>query len=135
MRTLWAAGLLLEAALLGVMFTLLVRPDPPLVAQLRGEHSSTVRSVFVYSGIPSADTSIQSHSGIASPSAADSFYTILHWPLNKPLLEGGGRVVAVPMRLWWVPALYVGAVPLLLICVTGLWFSARYRAPRADPAP
>jgi hypothetical protein len=46
----------------------------------------------------------------------DGIYTIVHWQLTKPLLAGGGRVVTFPVRLWWIPALYAGAIPLLLIC-------------------
>jgi hypothetical protein len=69
---------------------------------------------------------------VPPPTAEDSFYTVLHWPRNKPLLGGGGRVIATPLRLWWVPALYVGAVPLALVAVTGAWLLARGRR-RATP--
>ncbi len=57
----------------------------------------------------------------------DSFYTVLHWPPTRPLLEGGGHVVGLPMRLWWVPVLYVTGVPLLLLGLTGAWLWARRR--------
>jgi hypothetical protein len=73
---------------------------------------------------------------MAAPPAAyeDSFYTVVHWPPDKPLLEGGGRVVAVPMRFWWVPALYVCGVPIFLVVLTGAWLWTRRRGPGADPA-
>ncbi len=126
----WGVGILIEAALLSVMFVLLVPPEPDLVERLGGERRGGSVEIFVpVSGAAPDDAAI--HRGKALPAAAEeSFYTVLHWPLNKPLLAGGGRVVAVPMRFWWVPVLYVGAIPLLLACITGAWLWAR-RQPRS----
>lgn len=124
---LWGAGLLLEAALLLAMFAVLVPPTPPLVARLRGEHSGAgaVAIVIFRPGDPRP---------VVPPAAAeDSFYTVVHWPPTRPLLAGGGHVVAVPMRFWWVPALYVGAVPVLLAGLTGAWLWARRPASGREP--
>ena len=33
----------------------------------------------------------------------------------------GERLVAVSMRFWWAPVLYVCVVPLLLVGLTGAW--------------
>jgi len=133
---LWSAGLLLEAALLTLMFALLVRPDPPLVARLRGEDLRSAQT-YTYiidrsSGAPRPGAVVPLRPG---PRAApeDSFYTVVRWPPGRPLLAGGGHVVALPMRLRWVPALYVGAVPLLLVGVTGAWLWARRRADPERP--
>jgi hypothetical protein len=129
---LWGAGLLVEAALLLLMFVLLVRPEPPLVDRLQGRNSSRRQLTVLY-----AD-SVRLGSPPTPPMAArqsiaeDSFYTVLHWPLHKPLLAGGGRVIAMPMRQWWVPALYVGAIPIALIAVTGAWLLAQRRGPGAQ---
>jgi hypothetical protein len=134
--TLWGVGLLLEAALLSVMFVLLVRPEPPLVARLRGAGALratvtiSVDTVRFHGPVPA-----QLPPGIP-PTPPDSFYTVLHWPLTKPLLAGGGHVIVLPMGLWWVPALYVGLVPLLLLGLSGVWLWGRRRPPlRPDPAP
>ncbi len=134
MRTLWGAGLLSEVVLLLAMFAVLVPPDPPLVARLR-ENTGAQRTSAVLSAELRPGAVVELRPGaVAEAVAEDSFYTVLHWPLDKPLLAGGGRVLAIPMRLWWVPALYVGAVPLLLLGLTGAWLLARHRALRADAA-
>lgn len=124
-RAFWVAGLVLEAVLLLVASVVLVRPEPPLVALLRGETYGR-KSIVTYSFGPGRGDSAELRPGAVPPAAdEDSFYTVLHWPLDKPLTAGGGRVVAVPMRFWWVPALYVCAVPLLLVGLTGAWLWAR----------
>jgi hypothetical protein len=136
MAAIWAAGLLLEGALLVIMFILLVPPQPPLVARLRGERPSAAEIVLVRADAPPTDTLTRSRRVAGAPIVdEDSFYTIVHWPLDRPLLAGGGHVVAVPMRFWWVPALYVSTVPLLLMGVTGIWLWSRRRAPGIDPGP
>jgi len=124
-RAFWVAGLVVEAVLVILASVLLVRPEPPLVALLRGETGGRT-SIMTYSFGPRLGDSAELRPG-AVPRAADedSFYTVLHWPLDKPLTAGGGRVVAVPMRFWWVPALYVCAVPLLLVGLTGVWLLVR----------
>ncbi|MCY7412140.1 MAG: hypothetical protein LH471_03765 [Salinibacterium sp.] len=122
----WGAGLVLEAVLLLVLSVVLVRPEPPLVALLRGETGGR-RSIAILSSEFRPGDSAELRAGTVPPTAVeDSFYTILHWPLDKPLTAGGGRVVAVPMRLWWVPALYIFGVPLLLVGLTGAWLWARW---------
>lgn len=129
---LWGVGFLVEAALLALMFVLLVRPEPPLVDRLQGGDRSRMSVALI-----KVDT-LRSGSPVASPGdlprriVEDSFYTVLHWPLYKPLLAGGGRVIAMPMRRWWVPALYVGAVPLALIVATLVWVFARWGGARAQ---
>ena len=119
----WGIGLAIEALLILAMFVLLVRPDPPLVAALRGESLDGSMTVTIVA----SDDSLAAirPRAVAPPAAEDSFETVLHWPLHRPLLEGGGRVIAMPMRLWWVPVLYVGAVPLLLLALTFAWLLAR----------
>jgi hypothetical protein len=130
---LWGAGLLIEAALLGAMFALLVAPDPPLLARLRGEATAGPTSFSVGLGAPH-DSSYQLGPGSEPPAAPeDSVYTVVRWPPGRPLLAGGGHVVALPARLWWAPALFVGAVPLLLVGVTGAWLWARRRAAGTAP--
>ncbi len=131
---LWAVGLLIEAALLSAMFIVLVRPEPPLVAQLRGVETGTAVEIFApHAEAVPADSLIQLHPAAGPPVALeDSFYTVVHWPLTKPLLAGGGRVVAVPMHFWWIPVLYVGSIPLLLVCLTGISVWAR-RKPGSAP--
>ncbi len=125
MRTLWIAGLLLEAVFILVAATLLERPDPPLVAQLRpGDRSRQVYTATAELR-PGATVIVPGRPAVPPPAREDSFYTVLHWPLDKPLTAGGGRVLAMPMRLWWVPALYFTAVPLLLIGLTIAWLWAR----------
>jgi hypothetical protein len=82
-----------------------------------------------------ADTVQSAFAGPRPPPAAswpveeDSFYTVLHWPPHKPLLAGGGRVIAMPMHHWWMPALYMGAVPLGLLVVSAAWVLARAHTP------
>jgi len=128
---LWGGGLLVEAALLLLMFVLLVRPEPPLVDRLPGRDSTHRQVAVIY--VDSARASSPPASPAAFPHriAEDSFYTVLHWPLYKPLLAGGGRLIAMPMRRWWVPALYVGAVPIALVAVTLVWLLARRTGPDA----
>ncbi len=134
----WGAGVVIEAVLLLVASAVLVRPEPPLVALLRGETNGQTSRVSFSAGSGLSD-SAELRPGPMSPAAReDSFYTVLHWPLDKPLTAGGGRVLAVPMRFWWVPALYVCAVPLLLIALTGAWLWARRQVPRGhtpEPEP
>ena len=132
---LWSAGLLVEAALLLVMFTLLVRPEPPLVEQLRGREHGPRQIVVIRPDRTSPGSGMPpSLASRPMPVREDSFYTVLHWPLHKPLLAGGGRVIAMPMRRWWVPALYVGAVPLCLLAVSVAWLLARTaRGAPGDP--
>lgn len=132
---LWGAGLLLEAALLALMFSLLVRPDPPLVARLRGEDLRATRT-YTYTvdrraGAPGPGAVVPLRPGPLPTAPEDSFYTVVRWPPGRPLLAGGGHVVALPLRLWWVPALYVGTVPLLLIGITAAWLWARRTAQAA----
>jgi hypothetical protein len=124
---LWSAGALLEAALLLVMFVLLERPTPPLVARLQGGQSHPLQTVE-YRADDLRLANAARGASMAAPFAEDSFYTVLHWPPHRPLLSGGGRVIAMPMHLWWVPALYVGAVPLGLLAVGTAWLLARRRA-------
>ena len=121
----WVAGVLLEALLFAVASVLFVRPDPPLVDRLQGAPPNHV-VIFKRDTIGSDSPWVPPKDLGPRP---DSFFTVLHWPLNKPLLEGGGRVVSMPMTMWWVPALYVGAVPLTLIAVTIWWLVARRRQP------
>ncbi|NUP72003.1 MAG: hypothetical protein HOQ30_08590 [Gemmatimonadaceae bacterium] len=128
---LWGAGLLVEAALLTLMFVLLVRPEPPLVDRLQGRDRRRGHVVVLYSDSTPLRTSPSRSTDFRQRVAEDSFYTVLHWPLHKPLLAGGGRVIAMPMRRWWVPALYVGLVPIALLAATGAWFLARPTGPRA----
>ena len=134
----WGAGVALEAVLLLVASAVLVRPEPPLVALLRGETNGQ-RSRVSFSAESGLSDSAVLRPGPISPAAVDdSFYTVLHWPLDKPLTAGGGRVLAVPMRFWWVPALYVCAVPILLIALTGAWLWAGRRGRRGhslEPEP
>lgn len=125
---LWSGGLLLEAALLLFMWGVLVRPEPPLVAQLRGD-TAAVRPIAYRVDILRPGAGLPQSGPLTAPE--DSFYTVVHWPPGRPLLQGGGHVVALPMRLWWVPALYVGAVPLLLVGLTAAWLWARRGAPAA----
>jgi len=125
---LWAAGFLVEAALITVMAILLVRPDPPLVAQLRGANPSSVQVVFTQAALDSSDALPQAPEPPSPSVGSDSFFTVVHWPLNKPLLAGGGHVLVLPMWMWWAPALYVGAVPLILLTVTAVWLRLRHRA-------
>ena len=115
----WGAGLLVEAALLLLMFVLLVRPEPPLVDRLRGRNPSRGQLTVIYPDSARFGPAPNLPTAARRSIAEDSFYTVLHWPLHKPLLAGGGRVIAMPMRRWWVPALYVGAVPLALVVATG----------------
>lgn len=128
----WGAGLLVEAALLLLMFVLLVRPEPPLVDRLRGRTPSRRQLTVIHSDSASLGSPPNLATAARQSIAEDSFYTVLHWPLNKPLLAGGGRVIAMPMRQWWVPALYVGAVPIALIVATGALLLARRRGPGAQ---
>jgi hypothetical protein len=55
----------------------------------------------------------------------DSFYTVLHWPPDKPLLAGGGRVIAMPMRYMWVPFVYICVVPMGMLGLAGAWLVSR----------
>ena len=129
----WGAGLVLETVLLLVASAVLVRPEPPLVALLRGETDGG-KSIVMYSAQLRPGDSAELRPAAVPPAAdEDSFYTVLHWPLDKPLIAGGGRVVAVPMRFWWVPALYVCAVPLFLVGLTGAWLWARRQGRRGHP--
>ena len=123
----WGVGLLLEGMLLLAMFTLFVRPDPPLLEQLGGEYRGPVEVVFSRSDSVALTPAARPDPAGPDPVPEDSFYTILHWPLNKPLLAGGGHVVTLPMRLLWIPFVYVGAVPFLLICLTSIWLWSRWR--------
>jgi len=131
---LWVAGLVIEAVLLLVPSAVLVRPEPPLVARLRGDAGVRKDSVTFSAEFRPGAAAERRPAAVPPAAEADSFYTVLHWPLDKPLAAGGGRVVAVPMRLWWVPVLYLCAVPLLLVSFTGAWLWARRRGPRGDPA-
>jgi hypothetical protein len=117
----WALGLALESILLLAMFTLLVRPEPPLVEQLGGEYRGRVEVVFSRSDSVALAVRPRPDPAEPPPIPEDSFYTILHWPLNKPLLAGGGHVIKMPMSLLWIPFVYVGAVPFVLLCVTSSW--------------
>jgi hypothetical protein len=126
MRRFWGAGLILEAVLLIVPSAVLVRPELPLVARIRGDSGRHRDSVMISPG-KALVWSTRPRSVPGPPVwPEDSFYTVLHWPLDKPLTAGGGRVVAIPMRFWWVPVLYVCAVPLLLVGLTGAWFRAKH---------
>ncbi len=118
---LWGGGLLVEAALLLLMFMLLVRPEPPLVEQLQGRDSAHRQFAVIHVDSARATSPPTFPAAFPQRIAEDSFYTVLHWPLYKPLLAGGGRLIAMPMRRWWVPALYVGAVPITLVAVTMVW--------------
>ena len=129
---LWGAGLLVEAALLLLMFVLLVRPEPPLVDRLQGRKPSRRQVTVIYPDSARLGSPPTSPMAARQSIAEDSFYTVLHWPPHKPLLAGGGRVIAMPMRQWWVPALYVGAVPIALIAATGAWLLAQRRGPGAQ---
>ena len=124
--TLWAAGLLVEAALLAVLFVLFVPPDPPIVDHLQGVRANRATRLITRETATPASTPAPPREFGSRP---DSFFTVLHWPLNKPVLEGGGRVVSMPMSLWWVPALYIAGVPLALIALTIAWLVARRRLP------
>jgi hypothetical protein len=128
---LWGAGLLVEAALLALMFVLLVRPEPPLVDRLRGRDRSRAPVAVIHADSARLGSAPTSPMPAWPPIGEDSFYTVLHWPPHKPLLAGAGRVIAMPMRRWWVPALYVGAVPMTLIVTTVAWLLARRRGPGA----
>lgn len=123
----WGAGLLVEAALLLLMFVLFVRPEPPLVDRLQGRNPSRRQLTVIYSDSARLESPPNLPTAARQSIADDSFYTVLHWPLHKPLLAGGGRVIAMPMRQWWVPALYVGAVPIALIAATGALLLAQRR--------
>jgi hypothetical protein len=134
----WGIGLVIEALLFGAMFTLLVHPDPDLVDKLQGEYprSGTV-TIFRSDVTPSDSARLFVPPPDLGP-RPDSFFTVLHWPLNKPLLEGGGRVIAMPVSRWWIPALYVGLVPMILITLTAAWLISRgmaRRQPSADANP
>jgi hypothetical protein len=129
---LWGAGLLVEAALLLLMFVLLVRPEPPLVDRLQGRNPSRRQVTVIYADSARLDSPPTPPMAARQSVAEDSFYTVLHWPLHKPLLAGGGRVIAMPMRQWWVPALYLGAVPIALIAATAAWLLAPRRGPGAQ---
>jgi hypothetical protein len=123
---LWGAGLLLEAALLLPMFALLEAPEPPIVERLQGRVPGRgTTMVFRADTVQSAPAGPRSPSAAPWPVEEDSFYTVLHWPPHKPLLAGGGRVIAMPMRHWWMPALYMGAVPLSLLAASAAWVLAR----------
>jgi hypothetical protein len=110
----WGGGALLEAVLALPLCVLLARPEPPLVARLRGRDALGAQRVVLRTEFAPVGRSAP-EAIVAAPVPEDSFYTVLHWPLNKPLLEGGGRVLAMPMHRWWVPALYIGVVPLVLV--------------------
>jgi hypothetical protein len=123
---LWVAGVLVEALLFVVLSILFVRPDPPIVELLQGPRANRAMVTITRDTFTSASPWVPPTEFGPRP---DSFFTVLHWPLNKPVLEGGGRVVSMPMTMWWVPALYVGAVPLALIVLTIAWLAARWRLP------
>jgi hypothetical protein len=130
MLAVWGAGLLLEAALLLPAFIFLERPEPPLVARLRGDpgfpSSTPLYVVDTIGGNSPAASSTRAMTPMQGV-GEDSFYTVLHWPPDKPLLAGGGRVIAVPMRFLWVPFVYVCVVPIGLLALAGAWLTARWR--------
>jgi hypothetical protein len=123
---LWGAGLLAEGVLLLPMFALLARPEPGRLLRRVSDAHATGGALVVLAPAPRS---------AARPPAApeDSFYTVVHWPPGRPRVPGGGHVVGLPMRLWWVPALYVGAVPLALAGLTGAWLWARRRVAPGGP--
>ena len=128
---LWGASLLVEALLLAVLFIVLVPPDQPIVELLQGAPRNR-ETVFITRDTPTlASPPIPPREFGPKP---DSFFNVLRWPLNKPVLEGGGRDISMPMWLWWVPALYISAVPLALVALTIAWLIARRRLRRTDPA-
>ncbi|MDB4898254.1 MAG: hypothetical protein JWN53_62 [Gemmatimonadetes bacterium] len=126
MRRFWGAGLILEAVLLIVPSAVLVRPELPLVARIRGNSGRPASAVMIWAETGHVGSAARRSTMGPPVWPEDSFYTVLHWPLDKPLTAGGGRVVAIPMRFWWVPVLYVCAVPLFLVGLTGAWFRAKH---------
>ena len=132
---LWGAGLLLEGALLLVAAVLFVRPEPPLVARLRGARDVGPTAIFSADTLRFGGPRPRQLPAQISPTPHDSIYTILHWPLTKPLLAGGGRVLTLPMWMWWVPVLYVALVPLVLLGLTGAWLWGRGQPPSSLGPP
>ena len=112
---LWAAGLLAEGLLLAVPFIFFVRPDPPIVEHLAGAPAGNATVFIIRDTVAAAAPTTLPH---PPRTLRDSFFTVLHWPLNKPILEGGGRLIVMPMSLWWVPVLYVSAVPIALVILS-----------------
>jgi hypothetical protein len=131
----WGVGLLIEGLLIGAMFTLLVPPEGDLADKLQGAYPRS-GTAFIVKNVTTSDSA-----RFVPPDFGqrpDSFFTVLHWPLNKPLLEGGGRLIAMPMSQWWIPALYIGLVPTVLIVLTAAWLIASGLARRrrsADAKP
>src|SRR5258705_9108254 len=92
MGTLWAGGVVLEALLLLAASAVLVRPEPPLVARLRGDsgHKSSVMISAEFRGGSSAKAA---STPVPPGPEGDSFYTRPPWPLGKPVPTVAGRAV------------------------------------------